>query len=104
MVAIPSGWEGVSFMMEAVTFVQFIHEEALQACGLACFMALRAKNYKAASWAIQTMRTPLLEHLKNQNSIAGWLAPYSKGCFEDYITATELQIQVYDELLIQARG
>lgn len=104
MTAIPSGWEGVSFMMEAVTFCQFIEEEALQACGLSCFMALRSKNWKAASWAMQTMRTPLLEHLMNLNSVAGWLAPYSKGCFEDFITAVQVQLQVYDELLIAARG
>jgi len=88
--------------MEAVTFVQFIQEEAIQCCNLGAFLALRARNYKAASWAIQTLRGELLPHLQQVNDICGWLAPYSKGAFQDFITAVEMQIKIFDELLLSA--
>lgn len=94
---------GVVKLMEAVTFVQFIQEEAIQSCQLSCFLALRQKNYKAVGWAIQTTRTTLLYHLKIVNDICGWMAPYSKGAFQDFITATEMSLQIYDELLMSAK-
>ena len=95
--------EGVKFVMEAITFIQFIEEEAIQACQLGCFLALRQKNYKAAAWAIQTTRGTLLAHLKIVNVLLGPYAPYSKGAFADFIIAVELNLEIYDELLITAR-
>ena len=95
--------EGVMFVMESVTFIQFIEEEAIQACQLGCFLAFRNKNYKAAGWAIQTTRGTLLVHLKAINELVGTLAPYSYGAFQDFITATEMNLTIYDELLLAAR-
>ena len=92
--------QGVQFVMEAVTFIQFIEEEAIQACQLGCYLALRQKNYKAAARAIITTRSTLLYHLKAVNECVGWLAPYSKGAFQDFITATEATLDNYEELML----
>lgn len=94
--------ENLLAVQEAVTFIQFIEEEAIQTCSLGLFMAMRAKNYKAASWCIQTLRGELVPHLKQINDNLGWMAPYSKGPFIDFITATETNLLVYDELLLAA--
>lgn len=95
---------GLAEVMSAITFIQFIEEEAIQACMLGAFLALKAKNYKACNTALQTSRGTLLLHLKLINDSLGWLAPYSKGCFQDYVLATETALDVYDQLFVQARG
>jgi hypothetical protein len=94
---------GVAEVMSAVTFIQFIEEESIQACMLGSFLALKAKNYKAANIAIQRTQGTLLLHLKLINESMGWLAPYSKGCFQDYVIATETLLEVYYQLFIQAQ-
>ena len=93
---------GVMSVMEAVTFIQFIQEEAIQSCQLGAFLAMRQKNYKAVGWACQTTRGTLLAHLKSVNFAVGWMAPYSDGAFQDFITATEVSLDLYDELLLSA--
>lgn len=90
---------GVLDVMSAITFIQFIEEEAIQACQLGAYMAFREKRYKAAARAMQVTRNELLYHLKMINEIVGTLAPYSYGAFHDFITATETTLDVYDELL-----
>lgn len=105
MSPLPSGGivlEGIADVMEAITFVEFILEEGIQACALATFMAMRAKNYKAAARAMQVCRDPLLTDLKNVNSTSGWMAIYSHFAFEDFITATETSLDTFDALLLQA--
>lgn len=94
--------DGVLFVMSACTFIQFIQEEAIQSCQLACFLAFRAKNYKAVSLAMTTTRGTLLYHLQAVNENVGWLAPYSRPAFQDFITATEVTLAVYDQLLLSA--
>jgi len=89
-------------VMSIVTFAQFIEEEAIQACQLGVFMALRARNYKAARQALLTTEETLLPHLKDMNTIAGWLAPYSQRSFEDFIIATEASIAAQWMLVEQA--
>jgi hypothetical protein len=102
-----AGWvmpvlEGVAFVMESVTFIQFIQEEAIQACGLSIFMALRAKRYHEASLALDTLEGTLLYHLRLVNQAVGALAPYSKGAFGDFILATEVACSTYRALLVAA--
>ena len=77
----------VKFVMEAVTFIQFIQEEAIQSCALGAFLAIRQRRYSAAKQAIDTIENTLLYHLELVNDGVGWLAPYSKGAFIDFITA-----------------
>lgn len=93
---------GVMDVMSAVTFIQFIEEEAIQACQLGAYMAFRQKRYRAAGLAMQVTRSQLLYHLKAINEIVGFMAPYSKGAFQDFITATETTLEVYDDLLMGA--
>lgn len=100
--------KGMAEAMSIVTFIQFIEEEAIQACQLGAYMAFRQKRYKAAARAMQVTRSQLLYHLKATNDIVGTLAPYSYLAFKDFITATETTLDVYDDLLMgaamEARG
>jgi len=91
--------EGVANIMEVVTFIQFIEEEAIQSTSLGIFLALRAKSYPAASMGMSLLRGQLLLHLKDINEYAGWMAPYSKGCFKDFCDATELNLEIYENIL-----
>jgi len=94
--------QGVMKVMECCTFIQFIQEEAIQSCQLGCFLAFRAKNYKAVSMAMTTTRGVLLPHLRLVNEELGWMAPYSRPAFQDFIVATEVVLDVYDQLLLSA--
>jgi len=90
---------GVANVMEIVTFIQFIEEEAIQSASLGVFLAIRAKSYRGASLGITFLRGQLIPNLKDINDYAGWMAPYSKGCFADFIAATELNLEIYEDIL-----
>ena len=90
---------GVANVMEIVTFIQFIEEEAIQSASLGVFLAIRAKSYRGASLGMSILRMRLIPNLKDINDYAGWMAPYSKGCFQDFIAATELNLEIYEEIL-----
>jgi len=85
-------------MMGAITFIQFIHEEAIQSASLGTFLALRHNSYKGASLGMQCTRE-ILENLKAVNEFAGIFAPYSHRCFEDFIKATERNLEIYNDIL-----
>lgn len=95
-------FQGLINISESATFAQFIEEEAIQTCSMGAFLAIKAKNWLALSWCIQTLNSDLIYHLELINNIAGWLAPYSKGPFADYVTATKVMVMVYEELLMNA--
>jgi len=90
---------GVANVMEIITFIQFIEEEAIQSSALGCFLAIRAKSYRAAALGMSILRGRLIPNLKDINHYAGWAAPYSKGCFQDFIAATELNLEIYEAIL-----
>ncbi len=91
--------EGVANVMEVVTFIQFIEEEAIQSASLGVFLAIRGKSYRGAVLGMGLLRSTLIPHLKDINTYAGWLAPYSKGCFEDFILATETNLVIYEDIM-----
>jgi len=91
--------QGLANVMEIVTFIQFIEEEAIQSAALGCFLAIRAKNYRGASLGMSILRSRLIPNLKDINDYVGWMAPYSKGCFSDFIAASELNLVIYEEIL-----
>jgi len=91
--------EGIQDMMAAITFMQFIHEEAIQSAALGTFLALRHGSYRGASLGISQTRQ-ILENLKAVNTYAGIFAPYSHRCFEDFIKATETNLEIYDDILM----
>jgi len=90
---------GVANVMEVITFIQFIEEEAIQSASLGVFLSVRAKSYKGASLGITLLIGQLIPHLKLINTEIGWLAPYSKQCFSDFIDATETNIEIYKHIL-----
>lgn len=93
---------GVANVMETVTFIQFIQEEAIQACGLGIFLAIRQRRYSVASQGCDVLEGTLLYHLQLVNATVGWLAPASKGAFMDFILATQTNLAMYRELLYAA--
>lgn len=90
---------GIANAMEIVTFIQFIEEEAIQSSALGTFLALRHGSMRGAILGITRTRNILL-HLKTINDSIGWVAIYSKGCFADFVEATETNLLIYDELLL----
>ncbi len=91
--------QGLASVMEIVTFIQFIEEEAIQSASLGVFLAIKGKSYRGASLGITLLRGTLIPHLKDINQVAGWMAPYSEGCFADFILATETNLEIYEDLL-----
>lgn len=94
---------GVANIMEVITFIQFIEEEAIQSAALGVFLSIRSRSYRGASLGITLLRGELIPHLKAINDTIGWLAPYSKGCFADFIKATETNLAIYDDILFAAK-
>jgi len=90
---------GIANVMEIVTFIQFIEEEAIQSASLGVFLAIRGKSYRGASLGITLLRGRLIPHLRDINEYVGWMAPYSQGCFEDFVIATETNLEIYEDLL-----
>jgi len=91
--------EGVANVMETVTFIQFIEEEAIQSAALGIFLAIRGKSLVGAMKGMTLLRGQLLPNLRYINNNAGWLAPYSKGPFQDFCDATETNLDIYEDLL-----
>ncbi|MBA7563198.1 hypothetical protein ES708_04851 [subsurface metagenome] len=70
---------------------------------LGVFLAIRQKNNKAAGRGITLLEMVLIPHLREYNDYAGWIALYSKFCFEDFILATEANVEVYKDLTLAGR-
>lgn len=94
---------GLANVMEIITFIQFIHEEAIQSASLGVFLAVRSKSYPAASRGLGLLRSELIPHLKNVNDFAGYMAPYSKLCFADFVKASEFNLDAFEEILFAHR-
>lgn len=97
------GWvlpviKGVLDVMSAITFIQFIEEEAIQSAGLGAFLAIRSRDYNSAWLAIHLLEDELVPHLDSINSSVGWIAIYSKGAFYDFIQAQKTNIVIYKNL------
>ena len=74
----------VEFVMEAVTFAQFIMEEALQTAFFAVKNAMDHKQYDLAKMTLDFIDDEALAYLDTFNENIGWLAPYSKPAFAAY--------------------
>lgn len=99
MAAILAALTGVANLMEIITFIQFIEEEAIQSASLGVFLAIKAKSYRGASLGITLLRGRLIPNLKAINEYAGYAAPYSQGCFADFILAAETNLEIYEDIL-----
>jgi len=89
---------GIADVMSVITFIQFIEEEAIQTAGLGAFMAVRSRHYNAAKPCLDLVQNELIPHLEAINTTIGILAPYSQGCFSDYIKSAKLNAIVMREL------
>jgi hypothetical protein len=89
---------GIANVMEVVTFIQFIEEEAIQSAALGTFLALRSNSYRAAVLGIHRV-DECCSHLELINEYFGWIAPYSQGCFYDFCKATRTNLEIYNDLL-----
>jgi len=89
---------GIAEVMSVITFIQFIEEEACQTASLGAFMAIRARHYQAAQPCLDLIDNQLIPHLEWINSTIGPLAPYSVGCFYDYIQSAKANTTVLREL------
>jgi len=100
--ALPIILQGIAFVMEAVTFVQFIQEEALQAAMMSVWMCTRAKRYTKAKEILDQVENRFLPNLRATNLAWGWIALYSKAAFADFADATQASIDAYKEILYGA--
>ncbi len=89
---------GVANVMEVVTFIQFIEEEAIQSAGLGTYLALRAGVSTGVTKGIHRMDV-CCTHLEGMNDQVGWLAPYSKWPFQDFAEATRTNIDIFQDIL-----
>ena len=89
---------GVANVMEVVTFIQFIEEEAIQSAGLGTYLALRAGVSTGTTKGLYRLDI-LCTHLEAMNDQVGWLAPYSKWPFEDFAAATRTNIDIFQDIL-----
>ena len=95
--------EGVQWVMETVTFIEFICEESIQSCGLGVYIAIQQRNYSAAARALNTQKTILVPYLRTIVTTLGPLAPYSMGPFLAFVVASESNISVFEEILIAGK-
>ena len=89
---------GIANVMEAVTFVQFIEEEAIQSAGLGAFLAIRSRDYRSAWLAINILENELIPHLEIINRTFGYIAIYSQGAFFDFALAARTNIEIYKSI------
>lgn len=84
---------------EAATFVMFIHEEAVQSCGMAYFLAMKYNRRDLARQVVDHALTDLLPAVKSMIDNWGWLSPYAQGAFNDFYKASLLSFQNADAIL-----
>lgn len=89
---------GVSEVMSAVTFMQFIEEEAIQAAGLGTYLAFKGNCMPAVTKGMMRMDT-VVTHLEAINDNLGWLAPWSKWAFKDFCQATRTNMEIFNDLI-----
>lgn len=89
---------GVANVMEVITFIQFIEEEAIQSAALGTFLALRAGTLAGATKGI-TRVDECNVHLRAINDSFGYIAIYSQGCFSDFCDATDTNLEIYRDIL-----
>lgn len=97
--AVKSALELVQFVMEAVTFAEFIMEEALQTAFFALGNATRAKQYDLARMTIDLISDEILVDFDTFVEHVGWIAPYSWVAFQDFGKASHHQLNHFRALI-----
>lgn len=94
MIIIPVALIALQSTMAMVTFLQFIEEEAIQACSLGVYMAMIEKQYSLAWKGIVVLEAVLIPHLEALNLQIGWIYPPTMCCFFDFVTASEMNVKI----------
>lgn len=97
--ALPAILVGCLFVSQAVTFMQFIHEEAIQSCSMAVYMAVRNRRYSAAREALRDLKDIHIPMLEDTTKTLGWLAPWTIPCFTAFALASKRAAQTWEEIL-----
>lgn len=93
------GLGALADIMETITFIEFIQEEAIQAAGLGAFMAMRSKQYSAASNCVATLDQVLIPNLRLVNESIGKIAVVSYYAFHDFVTASQASCDTMKQIL-----
>lgn len=96
---LPAILAGCLFVSSAVTFMQFIHEEAIQTCSMAVYMAVRSRRYGVAARALLDLQTIHIPMLEDTTRNLGWLAPWTIGCFTAFAVASRRACDTWQEIL-----
>lgn len=79
--------------------MQFIHEEAIQTCSMAVYMAVRQRRYSAARAALRDLKDIHIPMLEDTTKTLGWLAPWTIPCFTAFAIASERAAATWEEIL-----
>lgn len=79
--------------------MQFIHEEAIQTCSMAVYMAVRNRRYSAARAALRDLKTIHIPMLQDTTKMLGWLAPWTIPCFTAFALASLRAADTWEEIL-----
>jgi hypothetical protein len=99
MTSIFAALEQVEFVMEAVTFTEFIYEEALQTAFFALSNATRGKQYGLAKNIWKTIITEILPNFTGFVYMYGFISIYSWGAFKAFCTSSWKMLTQYRDLL-----
>ena len=91
--------EQVEFVMEAVTFTEFIYEEALQTAFFALSNATRAKQYELGKGVFYTISHDVLPAFTGYVYMYGFMSIYSYGAFKAFCTSSWKMIDQYRDML-----
>ena len=94
-------FEGVMFIAESTTFIQFILEEAIQTGGMAAYMLLRAGKKSQAREAIIATRNEALYWLRRVNDEYGHFAPYSRDAFRIFADMSDMNLTYLEQLTFE---
>ena len=89
----------IEFAMEAVTFTEFIYEEALQTAFFALSNATRAKQYALGKSIYYTINNELYPDFAWFVDHIGFIGIYSWSAFKAFKTASRRMLDQYAELL-----
>lgn len=96
---IPGILAGCLFVSSAVTFMQFIHEEAIQTVSMAVYMGVRNRRYSAARAALNDLKNFHIPMLEDTTVTLGWLAPWTIPCFTAFAFASRRAAATWEEIL-----
>jgi hypothetical protein len=85
-------------MLETITFIEFIYEEAIQTELMAIYIALKNSLWKQGREVFKHLVDTTLPRAMGFVNTYGYLAPWSKGVFIAYYDSALEQAKVYQKI------